>query len=161
GTLTNVRVAQSSTTNGNYSNLGGTTTGTQSSGTVESTVNQTPGADYFAVGSTGSLASTWDGGAGTTSWGDAANWSPDGVPSASTNVSLALASPATIDVNGTFSVSSLTIGNNTTLNIGTGSLSVAGAYSQSAGSVDAGSGQLNVTGTTNLSGGTLAIASAN
>ncbi|MBW3593440.1 MAG: hypothetical protein KY396_07085, partial [Actinobacteria bacterium] len=31
-------------------------------------------------GTSGIATKTWDGGAGTTSWHDAANWSPDGVP---------------------------------------------------------------------------------
>src|SRR4030095_9326445 len=109
-------------------------------GTVESTANQTPGSGFFAIGSTGSLASAWDGGAGTSNWGDAANWSPDGVPTSGTNVSLAPASPASINVNGTFSVSSLTVGNNATLNLGTGTLNVTGTFSQTGGIADVGSG---------------------
>ncbi|OXU15976.1 PEP-CTERM sorting domain-containing protein [Sedimentisphaera salicampi] len=38
--------------------------------------------------STVSYAAFWDGGAGTTSWNDAANWDPDGVPTTDTDLSL-------------------------------------------------------------------------
>ena len=157
GTLSNARVAQSSTVGGSYSNLGGTTTGTSSAGTVESSVNLTPGADDFAIGSVGSLATAWDGGAGTDNWGDAANWSPDGVPTSATSVSLTLPVLRTIVVNGTFSVAALTVGNNVNLALGSGTLNVVGAYNQSAGTVDLGSGTVTVGGTTTLSGGALAI----
>ncbi|MGH2570533.1 MAG: beta strand repeat-containing protein, partial [bacterium] len=68
GTLADLRVAQASAAAGSYANLGGTTTGTPSSGTVESTVNLTPGSDFVALGSVGSLSATWDGGAGTSLW---------------------------------------------------------------------------------------------
>ncbi|HEY2954460.1 MAG TPA: putative Ig domain-containing protein, partial [Candidatus Eisenbacteria bacterium] len=159
GTLANLRVAQSASAGGSYASLGGTTTGTQSSGTVESTSNLTPGSDYFAIGSTGQLASTWDGGAGTSNWGDAANWSPDGVPGSGTNVSLALGSPTTINVNGSFSVSNLTVGANATVSLDSGSLAVGAAYSQSAGAVDLGTGAVTVTGTTTVTGGTISSSS--
>ncbi|ARN55783.1 hypothetical protein STSP1_00148 [Sedimentisphaera salicampi] len=38
--------------------------------------------------STVSYAAYWDGGAGTTSWNDAANWDPDGVPTPDTDLEL-------------------------------------------------------------------------
>jgi hypothetical protein len=41
---------------------------------------------------------TWDGGAGTNNWGDANNWSPDGVPVASDNINLTGANVIGIDV---------------------------------------------------------------
>ena len=41
---------------------------------------------------------TWDGGAGTNNWGDANNWSPDGVPIASDNINLTGANVINIDV---------------------------------------------------------------
>ncbi|HEX7880597.1 MAG TPA: hypothetical protein VF720_14375, partial [Candidatus Eisenbacteria bacterium] len=160
GTLANARVAQATTSNGTYSNLGGATTGTSSAGTVESTANLSPGGDYFAIASTGSLAATWDGGAGTSNWGDAANWNPDGVPGVSANVTLAPGSPISINVNGTFPLNNLNVGANTTLSLLTGTLNVAGAYFQSGGSVDAGSGALNVTSTLSLAGGSLSTAAA-
>jgi hypothetical protein len=41
---------------------------------------------FVQVGYGQTATKTWDGGAGTTSWGDAANWSPDGVPTSSDHI---------------------------------------------------------------------------
>jgi hypothetical protein len=155
GSLATLRVSQSLSQNGTYADLGGTTTGSPSAGTVESTVNLTASKQFYALGSTQALPVTWDGGAGTTNWGDANNWNPNGVPTASTTVTLSPPQAATIDVNGAFAVSTLTVGSNVTLNLGSGSLSSAGTYSQSGGTVNLGSGSLTASGATTITGGTL------
>jgi hypothetical protein len=156
GLLASLRVAQSSTAAGSYADLGGTATGSPASGTVISTANLTPGSDYLVVGSAGALASTWDGGAGTSNWGDAANWSPDGVPDSTTDVTLSLATPATINVAGLFSVHHLTVNSHATLQASSGTLTVTGDYSQQSGSnVQLVGGALTVRGYTTLAGGTL------
>src|SRR5882762_6556734 len=55
--------------------------------------------------------STWDGGGTTQSWGDAANWSPNGVPPAANDVVFAsgFASGTNVHLNGNRTVNSLTI----------------------------------------------------
>ncbi len=40
---------------------------------------------FFTISS---IAQTWDGGAGTQNWGDAANWNPDALPTAASNVTI-------------------------------------------------------------------------
>lgn len=147
------RVAQSSTANGSYSSIGGSVTGTTISGTIISTANLTPGNDFFTIGNESALPIGWDGGAATTNWGDAANWTNDTVPTSTTDVSLSFGSPTIIDVNGTFSVKNLTIGTNTTLNFGSGTLNVTGNYIQSNGTLNINTGNFNVTGTSSLNGG--------
>jgi hypothetical protein len=147
------RVAQANTSNGSYSSIGGTVTGTTVSGTIISNTNLTPGSDFFTIASESPLPVSWDGGAATSNWGDAANWSNDTVPDSTTDVSLSFGSPTTINVNGTFSVKNLTIGTNTTLNFGSGTLNVTGNYIQSNGTLSINTGNLNVTGTSTLNGG--------
>ncbi len=156
--LTSVRVAQAATSSGNYQNLGGVTTGTIFNGTVESTVDLTAGSDYFALGFE-SLPVTWDGGAGTSNWGDATNWSPDGVPGGSSNVVLTQAAATTIQVGSAFDVGGLTVSDNVRLNLGAGSLAVNGNLALGGGTVDLGTGTLSVTGTSLVSGGTLLASS--
>jgi hypothetical protein len=150
---TPARVAQSNASNGSYSSIGGTVTGTTVSGTIISTTNLNPGDDFFTIASESPLPVGWDGGAATTNWGDAANWSNDTVPTSATDVSLSFNSPTTIDVNGTFSVKNLTINTNTILNFGSGTLNVTGNYIQLNGTLSINSGTLNVTGTSTLNGG--------
>jgi hypothetical protein len=150
---TPARVAQSSASNGSYSSIGGTVTGNTVSGTIISTLNLTPGSDFFTIASESPLPVGWDGGASTTNWGDGANWSNDTVPTSTTDVSLSFGSPTTIDVNGTFSVKNLTVGANTTLNFGAGTLNVTGNYIQSGGTLNINSGNFNVTGASTLNGG--------
>ncbi|HEY3215594.1 MAG TPA: putative Ig domain-containing protein, partial [Candidatus Eisenbacteria bacterium] len=157
GALANLRVAQSGALDGSYADLGGTATGTQSSGAVVSTTDLTPGSDYFVVASTGVLASTWDGGAGTSNWSDDANWSPDGVPGSGTNVTLSLSVPATLHVAGTQAVHDLTVNSNATIVVDSGALTVNGAYEQTGGAVHLAGGALAVSGTTSVSGGTLDV----
>ena len=52
---------------------------------------------------------TWDGGAGTNNWGDANNWNPNGVPTAGQTVTISRNGSYTVDLNGDFSCSSLTL----------------------------------------------------
>ncbi|HEY6231270.1 MAG TPA: C25 family cysteine peptidase [Pyrinomonadaceae bacterium] len=150
---TPARVAQSSASNGSYTSIGGTVTGTTISGTIISTTNLSPGNDFFTIASESPLPVSWDGGAATTNWGDAANWSNDTVPTSTTDVSLSFGSPTMIDVNGTFSVKNLTVNTNTTLNFGSGTLNVTGNYIQLNGTLNINSGSLNVTGASTLNGG--------
>jgi hypothetical protein len=147
------RVAQSSAANGSYSSIGGSVTGTTVAGTIISTLNLTPGSDFFTIASESPLPTAWDGGAATSNWGDAANWTNDTVPDSTTDVSLSFGSPTTINVNGTFSVKNLTIGTNTTLNLGSGSLNVTGNYIESSGTLNINTGNFNVTGSSTLNGG--------
>ena len=147
------RVGQASTLSGSYSSIGGTVSGTTTSGTILSTINLTPANDFFTIGNESALPTSWDGGAATTNWGDAANWSNDVVPDSTTDVSLSFGSPTTIDVNGVFSVKNLTIGTNTNLNLGSGTLNVTGTYIQANGAVNLNTGNFNVTGNSNLNGG--------
>jgi len=155
GTLSSLRVGQAATAAGAYANLGGSATGTASSGAVISTSNLVPGSDYFVVATSGTLASTWDGGAGTTNWGDADNWNPNGVPVAGTNVTLSPPTPVTIQVSGAFPVNNLTVNSNTTVQLASGTLTVGGTFNQISGLVQSTGGALFVTGATALDGGTL------
>ncbi len=71
---------------------------------------------------------TWDGGAGTSNWGDANNWAPNGVPAATDAVTLI--NNTTVNVNVAAVGASLTFpagANNVTLNINSGfSLNITG-----------------------------------
>jgi hypothetical protein len=161
GALANLRVAEATgSASGGYTNRGGVTTGDQSGGTVTSNVALAVAPDiYFDVGSVVTLSKTWDGGAATTNWGDANNWSPDGVPLASQDVSLSAVSPITINVNGAFAANALTVDANVTLNMGTGSLAVAAGYVQKGSTVNLNTGSLAVTGNSRLTAGSLDVAS--
>ncbi len=153
--LSTANVAQANTSGGNYTSLGGSTTGTPSNGTVESTADLTPGDNYFTIGF-GAAPIVWDGGAATSNWGDAANWDPDGVPTGSDNVSLTQASATAIDVDGNHAVQNLEIGNNVTLSIlGTNTLTVNGGLQQGGSVINIGTGALSVTGGVLLAGGSL------
>jgi hypothetical protein len=58
---------------------------------------------------------TWDGGAGTSNWGDGNNWNPNGVPLATDAVTISYNGNLTVNVNGGYSCASLTLtytGNN-------------------------------------------------
>ena len=147
------RVAQSASAEGSYTNLGGTTTGGAGGGTVESTVDLTPGNDYFSVGLV-SLAVTWDGGAGTSSWGDSLNWSTDEVPTTSSNVTLSAAAPSTIELDASYACGGLVIAPNAALHLGTHSLTVNGPFDLGGGSIALDSGTLELKGSFIRSGGT-------
>jgi hypothetical protein len=62
---------------------------------------------------------TWDGGAGTSNWGDANNWSPNGVPSNADDITLISSNVVVVNINlavcKSLNISgTLTIGNNDT-----------------------------------------------
>jgi len=103
---------------------------------------------------------TWDGGAGTSNWGDANNWNPNGVPLLTDDVVISRNGALTINVNGSFTCNSLAInytGNtNETISIvipATQSLSVTNAITFT----NSGNGGENAS--MNVSGGTLNAAS--
>ncbi len=83
------------------------------------------------------VTKTWDGGAGTNSWHDGANWNPDGVPTSRDDVVLTGA----ITVVHSSGLSS--VGN---LSITTGTLVVSGGTLEVAGLFDVATAQLNYTG---------------
>jgi VCBS repeat-containing protein len=93
---------------------------------------------------------TWDGGAATSNWGDAANWNPDGVPSASDDVSLTGAN--TINVNVAASTNDLTLNNaSLTLTVNSAqSLTVTGNFTVTSGTLNTQAGFPTVSGTTSL-----------
>jgi len=98
---------------------------------------------------------TWDGGAGTHNWGDAANWNNDGVPTANDNIILNGAD--SIDINVTATTKSLRINNDSLrLSINSGeSLTVAGNLNLDSGSLTTAAGFPIVSGTVDLTGGTM------
>jgi hypothetical protein len=98
---------------------------------------------------------TWDGGASTSNWNDANNWSPNGVPTANHDVTLNGAN--TININVAGQTKNLTLSNaGLILTILSGnSLSVNGNLTQSAGTLNVETTFPTVSGTTDLSGGTV------
>lgn len=148
--LSSAHIGQSDAIAGSYTSIGGTATAS----TVESTVDLTPGSDYFTLAQVAGPV-TWDGGAGTNNWSDAGNWDPDGVPTGPSNVSLTAGS-ATINVNGMYAVSDLEIGSNIALNLATNTLTVNGVLTQWEGTIDLGTGTLELVGSYVQIGGTLA-----
>ncbi|MFN8178070.1 MAG: T9SS type A sorting domain-containing protein [bacterium] len=116
---------------------------------------QVPGNDTLSgTFSAATPVITWDGGASTTNWGDAANWNPDGVPTAASNVSLSAAGATTVDVNGPFAANNLDLGSNMTLQLGSNTLTLNGNYNQTAGAIDLGTGTLEAKGNFARSAGT-------
>ncbi len=103
---------------------------------------------------------TWDGGAATSNWGDAANWSPDGVPTTANNVTLSGAN--TININVAANAKNFTVSNaGAVLTILNGnSLNVNGNYSQSNGTVNIESSFPTVSGSVSITGGTVAYTAA-
>jgi fibronectin-binding autotransporter adhesin len=104
----------------------------------------------FQIGEPLIVTKTWDGGAGTSNWGDANNWNTNGVPVASDNVDLTGAN--TINI-GLAAVANNILLNNAglTLTINSGSLSV-NNLTITAGTLNAGSQVLKITGTVSNSG---------
>lgn len=155
GTIATAIVGQSATANGAYANQGQSANTASTITSNAATAAISGGGEYFVLANTASLPITWDGGAATSNWGDANNWNPDGVPTSSSNVNLNLGSATTININGSFAVNDLSIGTNTTLNLGVNTFTVNGAYTQTSSTFDLGSGVLNLVGNFTKSGGTL------
>ncbi|RWW91626.1 fibronectin type III domain-containing protein, partial [Flavobacterium cerinum] len=121
------------------------------------------GITYFAdfqIGQRAISIKTWDGGAGTSNWGDAANWNTDGVPTVNDNVELTGAYIINVNIpavtkNLLLSNSGLvlsTIGANTlsvsgNLILASGTLNIASAFPSVTGSADVSAGTVGFTGT--------------
>lgn len=117
---------------------------------------------YFADFQIGQLAisiKTWDGGAGTTNWGDAANWNPNGVPTVNDNVELT--GPYIININVPATTKNLllsdpglvlsTTGTNTlsvsgNLILASGTFNTVGVFPSVTGLVDVSAGTVGFTG---------------
>jgi hypothetical protein len=114
----------------------------------------------FQIGQLTISIKTWDGGAGTANWGDAANWSTDGVPTVNDNVQLT--GPYIININvpaptknlllsdpglvlTTSSGNAVSVSGDLTLAAGT--FNVAGAFPSVTGLVDFTAGTVGFTGT--------------
>jgi hypothetical protein len=72
----------------------------------------------------------WDGGAGTLNWSDPDNWDPDGLPTASDEVTIGSSGNVVVQTGESFDVKSLTL-TSSTLSINTGgqlTISVGGTY---------------------------------
>lgn len=106
---------------------------------------------FFA---TGLMAQTWDGGAGTTSWMDAANWSGDVLPTATSNVSIG--SGYTVKVLSGTAVAKI-IGNSGHLTIESGATLNVTDSNSGGHTFNNGSGSLTNHGTLNVSSGSGAL----
>lgn len=120
------------------------------------------GLTYFAdfqVGQRAISIKTWDGGAGTANWGDAANWNTDGVPTVNDNVELTGAYIINVNVpavtkNLLLSNTGLvlsTVGSNTlsvsgNLILNSGTLNIASAFPTFTGLIDVSAGTVGFTG---------------
>ncbi len=135
------KVAQSATSGGTYTSIGGATSGAPTTGIVSSTLI-TSGEQYFVIGNEDNPPITWVGGSGN--WSTAANWSCACVPIATDNVSIAPGAASTITVDGNFAVKDIAIGTNATINLGVNTLTVNRDYSQTAGTIDLGTGTLDL-----------------
>jgi len=135
------------------------TVGTKTGTTTQVTGQLTFG--DFQIGEPSAFVpKTWDGGASTANWGDAANWNPDGVPTSSNNVTLSAGGATSINVNVAANTNNLTINSsNISLTVASGqSLTIAGNFLMSDGTMnllDLTSPFPAVTGTVTISGGTI------
>ncbi len=95
-------------------------------------------------------AQTWDGGAGTNSWMDAANWSGDVLPTAASNVSIG--SGVTVVIPSGTALAKI-VGNNGHLTIESGATLTVTDSNSGGHTFNNGSGSLTNNGTLNVSGG--------
>ncbi|WP_343305615.1 LamG-like jellyroll fold domain-containing protein [Chitinophaga niabensis] len=109
----------------------------------------------FQIGQLNNYVKTWDGGAGTNNWGDAANWNIDGVPTATDNVELTGA--YTININVAATTNNLLLNNaNLVLTTTPGnSLTVSGNFTLTDGTFNTAAAFPAISGTIDLSGGTV------
>ncbi|ALM47776.1 hypothetical protein AMR72_01990 [Flavobacterium psychrophilum] len=109
----------------------------------------------FQIGQLAISIKTWDGGANTSNWGDAANWNTDGVPTANDNVELTGA--YTININVPAVTKNLLLSNpNLVLStVGTNTLSVSGNLTLASGTFNMAGAFPSVTGLVDFSGGTV------
>lgn len=109
----------------------------------------------FQIGQLMISTKTWDGGAGTSNWGDAANWNPNGVPTSNDNIELTGAD--IIDVNVNALTKNLLLSNpNLLLSIrGSNSLTVSGNLQLVAGTFNMEGAFPIVSGTVDVSLGTV------
>lgn len=98
---------------------------------------------------------TWDGGAGTSNWGDANNWNPNGVPTASDDVDLNGAFTININVNATTKNLLLDHPGLVLTQLTTSGLSVNGNLTMANGTYNMAGGLPSLTGTIAVNGGTI------
>ncbi|MEK9138942.1 MAG: hypothetical protein AAB393_17620, partial [Bacteroidota bacterium] len=129
-------------------------------GTKTATASANADAGVAQIVAMRATTKTWDGGAGTNNWGDAANWNPDGVPTSSSDVSLTGAN--TININLAASAKNFTLNNaSLTLTILSGnSLTVSGNLTLTAGTLNTQASFPSVTGTVSVTGGTVGYTAA-
>jgi hypothetical protein len=109
----------------------------------------------FQIGEMAIFIKTWDGGAGTSNWGDAANWNTNGVPTVNDNVELT--GPYTININVPAVTKNLLLSNPAlVLSTVTGNtLSVAGDLTLASGTLNLAGAFPTATGIMDFTGGTV------
>lgn len=109
----------------------------------------------FQIGQMAISIKTWDGGAGTPNWGDAANWNTDGVPTVNDNVELT--GPYIINVNVPAVTKNLLLSNTGLVlsTVGTNTLSVSGNLALVYGTLNLAGAFPTATGIIDVSGGTV------
>lgn len=123
--LADRKVTQSATAAGVYDNIGpaaNTSTTTLTSANVATTpglnlATLNAGTSYFALAATTPLPISWDGGASTSNWGDANNWSGNVVPTCAEEVFVV--QTATVNLAGatSFEAKNVFVGGNAILNM--------------------------------------------
>ncbi|HYF33246.1 MAG TPA: T9SS type A sorting domain-containing protein [Chitinophagaceae bacterium] len=109
----------------------------------------------FQTGEANAGSKVWDGGAGTNNWGDAANWSSDGLPASTDDVYLTGAN--SININVAAAAKNLLLNNTSlilTINQGS-SLAVSGDLTLTSGALNTAESFPAVTGTVNVAAGTV------